>query len=254
MRMSSDLKMKKLRGSGGYVMAAVDDEQQRKGNLGGPDLFLAPIGRLDEGRISKHFCNVCEKEFEGGPKIDYENPNEQVADNLVLVERGQYVCTSCGSTIAEYREFLKPDQTTDAGNARPAGDLAAEQPGYGAAEPPSEPEPAVQAEPPAAADAGQLGSVNAIIGLTVYDQDARRIGTAKEVGIGPAQTLALVVSKDDGTEETVAWDQVRKIGDIVVLGGAAEPAQQAPQADGCPKCGFSNKPGSKFCEECGTKI
>ena len=23
------------------------DEQQMKGNLGGPDLFLAPIGRLD---------------------------------------------------------------------------------------------------------------------------------------------------------------------------------------------------------------
>ena len=35
--MSSDLRIKKLRGSGGYVMAQVSDEQQRKGNLGGPD-------------------------------------------------------------------------------------------------------------------------------------------------------------------------------------------------------------------------
>jgi len=44
--MSSELRIKKLRGSGGYVMARVSDEQQTKGNLGGPDLFLAPIGRL----------------------------------------------------------------------------------------------------------------------------------------------------------------------------------------------------------------
>ena len=45
--MSEDLRIKKLRGSGGFVIAQVTDEQQRKGNLGGPDLFLAPIGRLD---------------------------------------------------------------------------------------------------------------------------------------------------------------------------------------------------------------
>ena len=50
--MSSELRLKKLRGSGGYVMATVTDEQQMKGNLGGPDLFLAPIGRLDGGRAS----------------------------------------------------------------------------------------------------------------------------------------------------------------------------------------------------------
>jgi len=51
--MSEDLRIKKLRGSGGFVIAQVTDEQQRKGNLGGPDLFLAPIGRLDV-EISKN--------------------------------------------------------------------------------------------------------------------------------------------------------------------------------------------------------
>ena len=49
--MSEDLRIKKLRGSGGFVMAQVTDDQQRKGNLGGPDLFLAPIGRLGEETI-----------------------------------------------------------------------------------------------------------------------------------------------------------------------------------------------------------
>ncbi|HXW02244.1 MAG TPA: hypothetical protein VD828_02585, partial [Candidatus Nitrosotenuis sp.] len=67
--MSSELRVKKLRGSGGYVMAQVSDEQQRKGNLGGPDLFLAPIGRLEPQIISKYYCNTCEKDYEGSPKI-----------------------------------------------------------------------------------------------------------------------------------------------------------------------------------------
>ncbi len=95
--MSEDLRIKKLRGSGGFVIAQVTDEQQSKGNLGGPDLFLAPIGRLDVESIKKYTCNTCDKEYEGSPKIEYENPNEEVAENLILAERGQYICTICGS-------------------------------------------------------------------------------------------------------------------------------------------------------------
>ena len=44
--MSSELRLKKLRGSGGYVMSKVPDHQHSKGNLVCPDLILAPIGRL----------------------------------------------------------------------------------------------------------------------------------------------------------------------------------------------------------------
>ncbi|MDH5666012.1 MAG: hypothetical protein OEY10_06925, partial [Nitrosopumilus sp.] len=117
--MSSELRLKKLRGSGGYVMATVTDEQQMKGNLGGPDLFLAPIGRLDSDKITKHFCNTCEKEFEGPPKIEYENPNEEVAENLILAERGQYICNSCNASIAEYRDFKKEDEAGEVGSAKP---------------------------------------------------------------------------------------------------------------------------------------
>ncbi len=100
-------------------MATVNDDQQRKGNLGGPDLFLAPVGRLDSEKISKYYCNTCEKEYEGSPKIEYENPNEVVAENLVLLEKGQYVCTTCGSILAEYRNFSKPDETASVGDAIP---------------------------------------------------------------------------------------------------------------------------------------
>ena len=116
--MSSEIRPKKLRGSGGFVVAKLTDEQQTKGNLGGPDLFLAPIGRLDPSLITKYSCNTCEKEFDGSPEIDYESPNEEVAENLILIERGQYKCLECGSTIAEYREFKKGDEQTEVGNAR----------------------------------------------------------------------------------------------------------------------------------------
>ena len=112
------MRLKKLRGSGGFIMANVTDEQQQKGNLGGPDLFLAPVGRLDSDKISKFFCNTCEKDYEGSPKIEYENPNEVVAENLTLVEKGQYICHTCSSIIAEYREFQKPDVQRDAGAAK----------------------------------------------------------------------------------------------------------------------------------------
>ncbi|MCZ6582048.1 MAG: hypothetical protein O6761_02610, partial [Thaumarchaeota archaeon] len=117
--MSSDLQLKKLRGSGGYVMASVTDEQQGKGNLGGPDLFLAPMGRLESDKISKYHCNTCDKDFEGAPKIDYETLNEVVAENLILLEKGQYICTSCGSVIAEYRNFQKQDEANQVGLAKP---------------------------------------------------------------------------------------------------------------------------------------
>ena len=43
--MSTELRLKKLRGSGGFVMARVTDEQQSKGNLGGCLLYTSPSPR-----------------------------------------------------------------------------------------------------------------------------------------------------------------------------------------------------------------
>ena len=97
--MSAELRLKKLRGSGGFVMARVTDEQQSKGNLGGPDLFLAPVGRLDSEKISKYTCNTCEKEFEGSPNIEFENPNEEVAENNLKLKDQMQSLTSNLSTL-----------------------------------------------------------------------------------------------------------------------------------------------------------
>ena len=253
--MSSELRLKKLRGSGGYVMATVTDEQQMKGNLGGPDLFLAPIGRLDADKITKHFCNTCEKEFEGPPKIEFENPNEEVAENLVLAERGQYICNSCNASIAEYREFNKPNEDGEVGSAKPL-DPNTVTPTVEATTPTVEATtPTVEATTPTveATTPSSAASVSSIEGRTVIDENANKIGTAKQVGIDSnTQSMVLVITKNDGTEGSIPWASIKKVGEVVLLGKPDEIPDSQPGK--CPECGFVNKDGSKFCEECGTKL
>ncbi|CAI9831469.1 conserved hypothetical protein [Nitrosopumilaceae archaeon] len=259
-----DTRLKKLRGSGGYVMAKVTDEQQARGNLGGPDLFLAPVGRLPESDITRYFCNTCEKESEGAPAVEFESPGEVVADNLVLVERGRYKC-SCGSTIAEYREFKKQDEQGEVGAARTAEQLAQQS----AQVAPQVQQPAQQAPPaqvaqPAAQPAAQqatqpaeqapeirqgAGDVGSIEGRDVIDGSANRIGTARRVGIDQSQSMVLVMAGPDGSESSIPWSSIKKVGDVILLG-----APDAGGAAGAKECCLRNKPGSRFCEECGSKL
>ncbi len=241
--MSSELRLKKLRGSGGYIMATVTDEQQTKGNLGGPDLFLAPIGRLDTEKITKHFCNTCEKEFEGSPKIEFENPNEEVAENLILAERGQYICNSCNSALAEYREFKKQDEEGEVGSAKPLESQvqsASQQVVESTTQTPQE----------TVTQPGPATSVSSIEGRTVFDENANKVGIAKQVGIDSTQSMVLVLTKNDGIEGSIPWNSIKKIGEVILLGNPEDAAQSGK----CSNCGFGNKEGSKFCEECGTKL
>jgi sporulation protein YlmC with PRC-barrel domain len=252
--MSAELRLKKLRGSGGYVMATINDEQQMKGNLGGPDLFLAPIGRLNSEIITKHFCNTCEKEFEGPPKIEYENPNEEVAENLLLAEKGQYICNTCNSTIAEYREFKKQDEVQEIGTAKPIENV--EQPAQVSPEPAIQEQSTPQIEQTSsttkATEPSPAGSISSIEGLAVYDENAKKIGVARQVGIDTNQTMVLLITKNDGSEGSVPWNSIGKVGDVILLGNVAVP--QVNQPGKCSSCGFVNNEASKFCEECGTKL
>ena len=249
--MSSELRLKKLRGSGGYIMATVTDEQQMKGNLGGPDLFLAPIGRLNEEKITKHFCNTCEKEFEGPPKIEFENPNEEVAENLVLAERGQYICKVCNASIAEYREFKKPNEEGEIGSAKPLDANAATAPTVEVATAPTvevATAPTVEVTQP-----GSAASISSIEGRAVIDENANKVGIAKQVGIDAStQSMVLVITKNDGTEGSIPWASIKKVGEVILLGKPEE--EVAVQSGKCSECGFVNKDESKFCEDCGTKI
>ncbi len=241
--MSSELRLKKLRGSGGYVMATVTDEQQMKGNLGGPDLFLAPIGRLDAELITKHFCNTCEKEFKGAPKIEFENPNEEVAENLILAERGQYICNSCNSALAEYREFKKQDEAGEVGSAKPLEPQVQDTPQQVV-------EPATQTPQETVTQPSSATDVSSIEGRTVVDENANKIGIAKQVGVDSTQSMVLVLTKNDGTEGSIPWSNIKKVGEVILLGNPESSADPGK----CSSCGFGNKEGSKFCEDCGTKL
>ncbi len=223
---------KKLRGSGGYAIARITDEEQKRGNLGGPELFLAGIGRLDEDRFVKYHCNKCEKEYEGSPSIVYDNPNEALGEGVTLVEKGEYKCRTCSSTIAQYRKF----------------DNAAEQPA-----------PARQSQPGSvqsiSADlipaetvppASDYVTIQSLVGMSAYDGEAMLIGKVEDIGLKRSGGSARITIKIG--EKEVPWEGISKIGDIVLLKTSTSSGGR------CPSCGFQNDSDSAFCSECGSKF
>jgi hypothetical protein len=45
------------------------------------------------------------KEHNGCPAISYDNPNEKISEGIILIEEGEYRCTTCNNLIALYRKF-----------------------------------------------------------------------------------------------------------------------------------------------------
>jgi sporulation protein YlmC with PRC-barrel domain len=231
--MAEDMAQKKLRGSGGYAIARVTDEEQKKGNLGGPELFLAGIGRLEEDRFVKYYCNKCEKEYDGAPAVQYENPNEELGEGVTLVEKGEYKCKTCSSTIAQYRKFDAPAQHQQ--------QVEAPRP-----EPSATPDIAVT---PTTPQTGGFVGLQSLVGMAAYDSEAMLIGNVEEVGLQREAGTAKITLKIGGRQ--VPWDGVSKIGDIVLLKAAGP----SPVSGGrCHACGYQNEAGSAFCAECGSKL
>ena len=102
-----DLEEKKLLGSGGYAFAKVTEQEEIKASLGVPHIFLGNMSRLNEARFTKYYCNRCAKEFAGSPLISYDNPNEELAEDVILIEKGEYKCRMCSNIIAQYSKFNK---------------------------------------------------------------------------------------------------------------------------------------------------
>ena len=104
---NEDLEEKKLLGSGGYVLAKLTEKEEIRASLGVPHIFLGNVGRLNEDRFSKYYCKKCEKEYTGSPVITYDNPNEELGEDVILIEKGEYRCRTCNNLIALYRKFNK---------------------------------------------------------------------------------------------------------------------------------------------------
>src|ERR671910_771681 len=184
-----DYQDKRLRGSGGYVLAKITEEEQRKGNLGGPELFLAGVGRLDENRLLRHYCNRCEEEFDGPPSIVYDNPNEDLGEGVVLEEKGEYKCKKCKNTIAQYRKFRTPqdkksvqDDLSSVSHQEASQQVSSAKPEEtsGAFEN-SAPSPVHEVHN--ALVNGDFLPIHSLIEMPAYDSEAMLLGNIKEIGL-----------------------------------------------------------------------
>jgi hypothetical protein len=76
-------------------------------SIGVSEIFLGQVGRLNEDRFLRYYCNKCQREYKGSPKVEYETPNEELGEDVILVERGEYKCNTCNNILAQYRKFNK---------------------------------------------------------------------------------------------------------------------------------------------------
>ncbi len=97
---------------------------------------------------------------------------------------------------------------------------------------------------------------NAISGMSVFDENAKQIGIAKQVGVDSNNQVILIISDNEGNDVSINWERIKKVGEIILLGDSSTTATDVSAQQGlrCPSCNFDNKPDSKFCESCGTKI
>jgi len=207
----SNLREKKLRGSGGYVIARLSEEEQRRGNLGGPELFLAGVGRLDEGRLSKYYCNKCEKEYEGSPSIKFENPNEELGEGVTLIEKGEYKCETCDNTIAQYRKFNAPtSDSSDAGHSSSSIKTNSSNPSvtvqqsakdnkieekslHSIIDPPTDRKESTSVSDEEHKEEGFI-PIQTLVGMPAYDSDALLVGNVQEIGLHKSERGTVRIS------------------------------------------------------------
>jgi sporulation protein YlmC with PRC-barrel domain len=267
---------KKLRGSGGYTIAKINDNEQKMANLGGPELFLAGIGRLENDRFVKYHCNKCEKDYEGAPSIQYENPNEDLGENIILIEKGEYKCKSCDYTIAQYRKFndVKENNnihTPDDNDSEGKTDIKKES--LKKSEPDNQGIKIKQANNDSKIRDFELDyyPIEKIIGMSTYDNNGQLVGKISEIGLrkiskGKVQFSFKITNPEKEITE-VTWDSIDKIGDIVILHEKSFDNNPQSSIDNndtngminqnckiCINCNYKNDIESTFCEECGKKL
>ena len=272
---------KKLRGSGGYTIAKINDKEQKMANLGGPELFLAGIGRLDTKRFIKYYCNKCEKNYEGAPVIEYENPNEDLGENIILIEKGEYRCNVCNYTIAQYRKFneLKEEKRTKE-HILPNNNLNEINDTYKLTK---ESETDTQETGMLSKDERSIrigdkeigfSPIEKLLGMFAYDNNAQLVGRINEIGLrkspnGKAQFSFKIINKMKDIIE-VLWDDIDKIGDIIILHEKNSNQNTKYSKDIndkinnvidnnkdskiCKNCNYKNDIEAIFCEECGKKL
>jgi sporulation protein YlmC with PRC-barrel domain len=106
-----------------------------------------------------------------------------------------------------------------------------------------------------------------LIGKLVVDQDARVLGEVEDLAITENSEVGISVKSEEGEEEMLKLDRIKKIGDVVLLTSEkeadrpkAKPSVLKPEPEEqeetnkCPSCGWGNLPGTNFCVKCGSKL
>ncbi len=245
---------KKLRGSGGYAIAKVSDDEQKKANLGGPELFLAGLGKLDKDRFKKYYCNKCEKEYQGAPNLEFENPNEDLGENIILKEKGEYKCKNCDYIIAQYRKF---DESKDNTNLESKKEVQ-EGGGREVEQENDRLDEVIETENRNESKSNTSDSINQtennnddkaisdvkstyvhiekIIGMSTYDNNAHLIGKVQEIGLrklldGNVEFSFKIKNSNNEIKE-IEWNKISKIGDIIILADQNSPNENKSRGSG----------------------
>ncbi len=289
-----ELKEKKLRGSGGYVIARISDYEQKKGNLGGPELFIAGIGRLPKDRILKYYCNKCEKDYPSSPDLNIENPNEEVGEGVVLIEKGEYKCSVCNAVISQYRKFNNenplPNKTHSFSQSTPSNVTKSvkgtsdsssknknefEKPILSSNTYEENTLDSIQSENTDTKSTnitiakGKYFPIQSIIGMPVYDHEAMLVGNVQEIGLRKSLNGIIQITlkidnrdkinetNDDEVHDEISWSDISKIGDIVLINWQQKkilPSNTSTDKKVCVACQYNNESDALYCEQCGKKL
>lgn len=192
---------------------------------------------------SRNICNKCEKEYQGAPNIEFENPNEDLGENIILIEKGEYKCKTCNYVIAQYRKFneskneeVKQQQNSNSNMVYTKGQTGNSNSIIKEIEE-EDNDKRVQENPNGVNQSkeSKFGSstnisfdtessyvhIEKIVGMLTYDHNAHLLGKVNEIGLrmksdGKVEFCFKVKDSDDSFSE-ISWNNISKIGDIIIL-------------------------------------
>ena len=90
------------------------------------------------------------------------------------------------------------------------------------------------------------------IGKEVIDNDARKIGLAKDLAWSNDGKLAIVIELANEEEAFLPFDEIERIGDVIFV--KAKSALENAPTIACPVCKHRNPLEAKFCAKCGRTL
>jgi sporulation protein YlmC with PRC-barrel domain len=91
-----------------------------------------------------------------------------------------------------------------------------------------------------------------LIGKEIINDEAKKVGTAKDLAWNNAGKLALIVELPDEQEAFLPFEDITTVGDVVFVKPNST-FQSAPTVT-CPVCKHRNLLEAKFCAKCGKSL